>query len=115
MFDAIVTDTPHTHKPHVSTPHTPHSPHTPHTTQPHTTHQLDDLDEHPVVGGVGHELEEGRSQGEVVPGVLPGKLTDHRDSCTLYPCIQHREPHCQQHNSSSLYCVRDSCSLWNYT
>ncbi len=45
------------------------------------THQLDDLDEHPVVGGAGHELEEGWSEGEVVPRVLPSQLTDHAHGC----------------------------------
>ena len=41
--------------------------------------QLHNLDEHPVVGGVSEELEELRGEGEVVLGVLPGKLADHID------------------------------------
>ncbi len=50
------------------------------------THQLDDLDEHPVVGGAGHELEEGGGQREVVVRVLTGQLTDHTHSSRLDAC-----------------------------
>ena len=45
--------------------------------------ELDNLDEHPVVGGGGHELEEGGGQGQIVLGVLAGQLTDHVHSCRL--------------------------------
>eukprot|EP00961_Rhodomonas_salina_P276987 3743383-Rhodomonas_salina.2 len=38
---------------------------------------LDDLDEHPVVGGDGEELEEERGQREVVRRVLARQLADH--------------------------------------
>ena len=47
------------------------------------THQLDDLDEDPVVGGGGHELEEQWGQRQVVLGVPPGQLTDHVHRCRL--------------------------------
>lgn len=40
------------------------------------THQLDDLDEDPIVGGGGHELEEERGKRQVVLRVSPGQLTD---------------------------------------
>ena len=40
------------------------------------THQLDDLDEDPIVGGGGHELEEEWGKRQVVLGVSPGQLTD---------------------------------------
>lgn len=50
------------------------------------TYQLDDLDEDPVVGGGGHELEEQRGQRQVVLGVPPGQLTDdvHRRRLDAY-------------------------------
>lgn len=54
-----------------------------------TTDQFDDLDEHPVVGGGGHEFEEGRGEGEVVPGVLACQLTDYTHRSTLYTCNTH--------------------------
>ena len=39
--------------------------------------QLDYLDQHPIVGGIGHEFEEGRRQCQVVFRMLPGQFTDH--------------------------------------
>ena len=48
--------------------------------------QFDDLDEHPVVGGGGHDLEEGRSEGEVVARVLASQFTDHAHGGRLDTC-----------------------------
>ena len=39
--------------------------------------QLDYLDQHPVVGGIGHEFEEGRRQSQIVFRMFPGQFTDH--------------------------------------
>lgn len=47
------------------------------------THQLDDLDENPVIGGGGHELEEEWSQRQVVLGISASQLTDDVDCCRL--------------------------------
>jgi len=47
------------------------------------TYQLDDLNEDPVVGGGGHELEEEWGQRQVVLGVPPGQLTDDVHRCRL--------------------------------
>ena len=43
------------------------------------TCQFDNLNEDPVVGGGGHELEEERGEGKVVLGVTSGQLTDDVD------------------------------------
>ena len=48
------------------------------------TDQFDDLDEHPVVGGGGHQFEEGGCKGEIVLGVLASQFTDHTHCCTLH-------------------------------
>ena len=45
--------------------------------------QLDDLDQHPVVGGAGHQLEEGGGEGEIVLWVFPRQLTDDIDCSRL--------------------------------
>ena len=50
------------------------------------TCQFDNLDEDPVVGGGGHELEEEWGEGKVVLGVAPGQLADDIDSCRLDTC-----------------------------
>ena len=55
--------------------------------------QLDDLDEDPVVGGTGHQLEEQRSQRQVVLGILTRQLTDHVHRRRLYTyATQHSPP-----------------------
>ena len=47
------------------------------------TDQFNDLYEHPVVGGIGHQFKEDRGQGEVIPRVLACQLTDHAHRSTL--------------------------------
>ena len=47
------------------------------------TDQFDDLDEYPVVGGVGHHFEEDWCQRKIVPRVLTSQLTDHTHRGTL--------------------------------
>lgn len=49
------------------------------------TCQFDNLNEDPVVGGGGHELEEERSERKVVLGVTSGQLTDDIDCRRLDP------------------------------
>ena len=51
------------------------------------TDQFNDLNKHPVVGRVGHELEEDGSKGEVVTGILTSQLTYHTHGSTLHSCI----------------------------
>jgi hypothetical protein len=52
----------------------------------HRTDQLDDLDQDPVVGGGGHQLEKERCQRQVVSWVLARQLTDHVYCSRLYAC-----------------------------
>lgn len=47
------------------------------------TYQFDNLNEDPVVGGRGHELEKEWGKGKVVLGVASGQLADDVDCCRL--------------------------------
>ena len=60
------------------------------------THQFDDLDEHPVVGGGGHELEEQRGKGQVVLGVPPGQLADDVHGGRVHTCRVPRKREAEQ-------------------
>lgn len=51
------------------------------------THQFDDLDEHPVISGGGHEFEEDWCETKVVLGVLACQFTDDVDSRRLHTRI----------------------------
>lgn len=52
------------------------TPPTDHNLIAHATDQFDDLDEHPVIGGAGHQFKEEWSERQVVLGVLARQLTD---------------------------------------
>lgn len=47
------------------------------------TYQFNNLNEDPVVGRRGHELEKERGKGKVVLGVASGQLADDIDCCRL--------------------------------
>lgn len=68
----------------------------------HCSHQFNYLDQHPVVGRVGHEFEERGCQRKVVLWILAGQLTDDVHGSRLHAYAQQRT-HSQRNKSCYRY------------